>query len=132
MEKAITIEVDRDMGRHNPLARPEQLRSMARIKLFLWANRIMTESKLKYVPVDTGMLRSTGHVNLPVTKGTSVEVTEGFGGPAAPYAYRQHECLTYRHKVGMAKYLEKPTLLFASAIGADIAASAADINRGGP
>jgi len=58
--------------------------------LYAEAELIMTESK-KQVPVDTGTLRSTGHVKQPETKRGSVEVELGYGGPAAPYAAAVHE-----------------------------------------
>jgi len=67
----------------------------------------MAESKHQ-VPVDTGVLRSTGHVQLPKEEAGRVSVTLGYGGPAAPYALRQHEELSYRHTVGKAKYLSDP------------------------
>lgn len=72
--------------------------------------QIMTRSKRTFVPVDTGVLRGTGHVEEPVIQGGSIEVTMGYGGPAAPYALRQHEDLTFNHPVGQAKYLERPAL----------------------
>lgn len=95
--------------------------------LFREANRIMTDSK-KLVPVDTGALRSTGHVEEPVRKGRKVSVEIGYGGPAgsggsvepgkgrsgnpAPghvgYAVLVHEDMTAGHVVGQAKYLETP------------------------
>ena len=69
--------------------------------------RIMAEAK-RLCPVDTGTLRSTGHVQKPVIRRGSIEVTLGFGGPAAPYAVFVHENLNVHHTVGQAKYLEKP------------------------
>lgn len=78
--------------------------------LYQEAEQIMTRSKSEFVPVQTGVLRGTGHVNEPQIRGSSIEVTMGYGGPAAPYALKQHEDLTYHHDVGTNKYLEKPTL----------------------
>ena len=66
----------------------------------------MAEAK-RLCPVDTGTLRSTGHVQKPVIKRGSIEVTLGFGGPAAPMLF-VHENLNVHHTVGQAKYLEKP------------------------
>lgn len=77
------------------------------------AEAIMTESK-KQVPVDTGNLRSSGHVTPPEVRGGHVAVTLAYGGPAAPYAIVQHERLDLRHTVGKAKYLEDPLLEAAS------------------
>ena len=65
----------------------------------------MTEAK-KRTPVDTGVLRSSGHVRGPEKVGTSWQVTLVFGGPAASYAAIVHENLSTRHPVGQAKYLE--------------------------
>lgn len=77
--------------------------------LFQEAEAIMTESK-QQCPVDTGVLRSTGHVTPPEVSGGRVVVTLGYGGPAAPYAIVQHERLDFVHKVGRAKFLEIPML----------------------
>ena len=68
----------------------------------------MTKAK-KITPVDEGVLRSSGHVQLPVQRGSSVEVELGFGGPAGSgegqlkdvgYAVYVHEDLTAYHPVG--------------------------------
>ena len=104
--------------------------------LYRQAERIMTASK-RQVPVDTGNLRETGHVEPPKfplnerdisvvlayggTAGTSVtkHKTEGKGesrrrvtyyseGGKVGYAVYVHEDLTVRHTVGNAKYLERP------------------------
>lgn len=59
------------------------------------------------VPVDEGILRSTGRVsdiNL-ATKSGIPEVELSFGGASAPYALAQHERTDYRHTVGEARYL---------------------------
>lgn len=72
------------------------------------AEDIITKSK-KIVPVDTGNLRSTGHVRLPIIDGDNVSVYLGYGGTAAPYAVYVHENLTAKHHEGQqAKYLEQP------------------------
>lgn len=74
----------------------------------------MTMSK-RQVPVDTGTLRSTGHVEQPSWTSDQVTVGLGYGGPAGPgfggevgYAVYVHENLETRHPVGKAKYLEDP------------------------
>lgn len=78
--------------------------------------RIMTVSKAKYVPVDLGVLRSSGHVAPPFIGPEKVLVVLGFGGAAAPYAEIVHERLLSKngnpinHPVGQAKYLETPTM----------------------
>ncbi len=84
------------------------------------AEFIMTDAKMTYVPVDEGELRASGHV---VSDETKLEVTLGFGGPAGignqggetnnervGYAIVQHEELDYSHRVGGAKYLERPLM----------------------
>jgi hypothetical protein len=88
--------------------------------LYQEAELVMTDSKANYVPVDTGMLRSTGHVDPPQMSGNQVSVTLGYGGPSAPYALRQHEDLSYRHTVGQAKYLEEPLLKAANGMAGRI------------
>lgn len=65
----------------------------------------MTESK-KRVPVDTGTLRSSGHVVKPATVGNRTTVDLVYGGAAEEYAIIVHEDLDAFHKVGQAKYLE--------------------------
>lgn len=79
--------------------------------------RVMTPSKRNFVPVRDGHLRNSGHV---VADKGELRVTLGFGGPAGignagqtnsldvGYAIVQHENLDFAHKVGEAKYLEKP------------------------
>lgn len=83
------------------------------------AEEIITEAK-KLTPVLEGVLKSSGHVQLPVISGNQVEVSMGFGGPAGAgnqgetnrkevgYAVVVHENLEAHHKVGQAKYLEMP------------------------
>lgn len=60
--------------------------------LYQFGEEVMTESKLR-VPVLTGTLMNSGHVELPVDEGTRVVVQEGYGGVAAPYALYVHEAL---------------------------------------
>ena len=77
--------------------------------LFQESEKVMTEIKtIPIVPVDTGVLRATGHVELPERTATGINVELGFGGPAVIYAAVQHERLDYHHPVGQAKYLEGP------------------------
>jgi hypothetical protein len=76
--------------------------------LYAEANDIMLASQ-ELVPVDTGILKTSGEVLDPVINGNTVEVVMGYGGAASAYALRQHEDLTYRHAEGkQAKYLEDP------------------------
>jgi hypothetical protein len=52
-------------------------------------------------PTDTGTMKGTHAV---VREGMRIEI--GYGGPAAPYAERQHEDMTLSHPSGEAKWLE--------------------------
>lgn len=90
--------------------------------LFREGERIMAESK-QQVPVDTGNLRNTGHVALPRVTRSRVEVDLGYGGPAAPYALKQHEDLTLRHPTPgqKGKYLQDPAEAAASGMGQRLA-----------
>ena len=78
----------------------------------LWQEglKIMNVSQ-REVPVRWGILRSTGTVHSPTRRGTNVEVVLSYGGPAAPYAWVQHEKLSLRHDAPTkAKYLQDPVL----------------------
>jgi hypothetical protein len=57
------------------------------------------------VPVDKGILRSTGRCEGPTGKASNPQVEIGFGGPSAKYALVQHEVTTFRHTVGEPRYL---------------------------
>ena len=90
--------------------------------LLLEAEFVMTEAK-KQTPVDTGNLRSTGHVDPPEMMGNELTVELGFGGTAAKYALPVHE-INIPHKVGKWKYLEDPVNAaqrrLAAALGRDL------------
>lgn len=90
--------------------------------LYREAERIMAKSK-EIVPVDTGALKGTGHVQLPEVNGPEISVTLGFGGPAVDYAVIVHEDTMLRHTPGQqAKYLEQPMLEAARDMEARLAA----------
>jgi hypothetical protein len=91
------------------LRKADAIKRQAATQLFRDASAIMTVSQT-LCPVDTGTLRSTGHVQIPVIHGDIVTVLFGYGGPAAPYAVPVHENLRARHVNGTAKYLEIPYL----------------------
>lgn len=74
--------------------------------LYREATKIMNASK-PLVPVDTGFLRQSGHVQLPYINGNRVTVTMGY---AAEYAVYVHENLNARHKSGTSKFLSIPFL----------------------
>lgn len=105
------------------------------------AEQIMNEAKHQ-TPVDTGNLRASGHVLPAQWVNTWCYVTLGFGGVAgtgkgqtkdAGYALYVHENMTARHRVGGAKFLERPMLAWASKleakIGADLRAELAGTYR---
>lgn len=74
--------------------------------LYLEGLEILAESA-PIVPVDTGTLRASGHVDAPKVDGLSVEVVVGYGGASAPYALIVHENLEAFHEPPtQAKYLE--------------------------
>lgn len=99
--------------------------------LYKQANIVMTTSKRDYVPVDLGTLRSSGRVLEPIIKNGSVEVHLVFGGPASAYALAVHEhpsgfspfswSAGVSFSVGGPKYLEKPMMLKAKTLVADLA-----------
>jgi hypothetical protein len=62
--------------------------------LFQEAEIVMAESKERYVPVDHGILRSSGFVLPPKIEDGDVTVTLGFGGNAKAYAIAVHEHLS--------------------------------------
>ena len=81
------------------------MKTQAAAALYQEAEVEMTESKRR-CPVDVGTLRDSGHVQAPVEDANGVSVTMGYGGAAESYAIRQHEDLSFFHKVGEAKFLE--------------------------
>ena len=87
--------------------------------------QILIAKSVPQVPVDTGALRGSHFVEQPKVDGTKITVALGYGGTAtkvnpatgeatADYAVRVHEDLNTPHKVGNAKFLEKPAREYAS------------------
>jgi hypothetical protein len=98
----------------------EGSKAMARA-LYVEGETIMADSKGKYVPVKSGNLRSSGHVQKPKQhKKYGWVIDLGYGGPAVPYAVVQHERMDYYHRHGESKYLEKPALKRAPKIGRNV------------
>src|SRR4029450_5907974 len=63
------------------------------------------------VPVDTGLLRSTGHVETPTQEGTMVSVALGYGQGLAPYAARIEFDVTLNHPHGgQWHFLQQPVV----------------------
>lgn len=89
--------------------------------LYTEAQLIMTAAK-RDVPVDTGALRSSGHVDQPAVTGDAVNVQLGFGGTGAQYALYVHENLSAKHKSGKAKFLESNLQAAAGELTAKVAA----------
>jgi hypothetical protein len=75
--------------------------------LYMVAEEIMTDAKANYVPVVTGNLRRSGFVEKPVIRGSSVNITLGFGGAATEYALAVHE-YPPGYGQGKNKFLSKP------------------------
>jgi hypothetical protein len=95
--------------------------------LYAEGNGIMGQS-VQLVPVDTGNLRSTAHVDRPVITGPRVEVELSYGKHGdAPYAAIVHWDTEAHHPIGMSHYLQAPlfqaTQGFAQRIAADIQGS---------
>lgn len=87
----------------------EPTRSLAAL-LFQRANAILGVSQ-RLVPVDLGVLRSSGHVPPPKVTRTGAEAEIVYGGPAREYATFVHEDLSAFHNPPtQAKYLEQPFL----------------------
>jgi len=76
-------------------------------EMYQEAEGIMAQSK-ELVPVDTGVLRGSGFVELPKVEGDRVHVDLGYGGAASGYALIVHENLDAFHPNGIAKFLEMP------------------------
>lgn len=95
---------------------------------------LITDIKENHVPVMDGQLRGSGFVHLPrPLPGGGVLIRLGFGGAAAPYAWRVHENprsgktggvsptgQRYRKwaKVGHWKYFERPFFAFTKGLSA--------------
>ena len=70
---------------------------------------MMLSDSIAIVPVDDGVLRSSGFTDRPVIKPGEISVSLSYGGAAAEYAEKVHENLSYYHKPPtQAKYLEEP------------------------
>lgn len=74
--------------------------------LYLFAGRVMAAA-LRLTPVDTGSLRRSHYVALPMNLPASTLFDMGF---VAPYAGWVHEDLGAEHINGKAKFLETPFL----------------------
>lgn len=99
------------------------------------AEAIMTRSKAEFVPVDHGVLRSSGHVNQVMRQGRLVSVSMSYGGAAKAYAIAVHEhpskysppswrgnVVTFSPAGRGPKYLERPLFEALRTMAADLAA----------
>jgi hypothetical protein len=89
--------------------------------MFEVGEEIMARAKA-ITPVDTGVMRASGFVELPKIAGDEVTVRMGFGGASSEYVIVQHEDLSLHHEVGQAKFLEQPVLEAAPTLARDIVA----------
>lgn len=96
----VTVKGISDMRRKIEEAK-QRLLNAAAGAAYLEGCNIMTLAK-EYTPVDTGALKNSGFVTLPVIEKSEVTCEIGFGGPATSYALKVHE--THRT---MAKFLER-------------------------
>ncbi len=90
--------------------------------LFHEAEGIMRASK-QQAPVDSGVLRGSGHVGLPQRTAAGVTVTFGYGGAAQAYANIQETHDDYTHAVGKSRYLGDPVHDAAHGMGERLALS---------
>jgi hypothetical protein len=108
--------------------------------LYYEGEAIMADSKINYVPVRTGTLRSSGFVRPPKFEDGKWTVELGYGGAAQTYAIIIHErpwtrksshwSKTASGKPGQNKYLEKPLLKRASKFDQRLAAWVKVFNSG--
>jgi len=88
---------------------PARVHEATQTALLQEGNQIMGVSQ-RLVPIDTGLLRSTGAVRpgeSPQSQDVVVELSYG-GEGLAPYAARQHEDTSYHHDIGQSHYLSEP------------------------
>jgi hypothetical protein len=91
-------------------------------------NEVETPECQRQTPVDTGALVSTVRTFGPEFRGNQVLAGTTAGGPEAPYAPIVHEDLEAFHRVGNAKFIERPYRESAPYLPARVAARM-DMNR---
>jgi len=90
-----------------------------------WGERTIAVSKAggegytgNIVPVDTGVLMSSGHVGEVSVSGTKMRVVIGYGGPASRYAAAVHEIpKRYRRPGSGTDYLRGPAVHMGRKVG---------------
>lgn len=91
--------------------------------LYRAGNDIMGES-VRLVPVDTGLLRSTAHVEQPQQQGLTLVVELRYGGHGmADYAIPVHFRTDVHHPIGQAFYLQQPLYAAVATIAQQLAQS---------
>ncbi len=86
------------------------------------AEELVAIIRQEWVPVDQGDLRDSGKSERVKTGKTTKATRVVFGGPKAPYAWLQHENLDFRHRVGSAKFVERPLFRKMSGMSVRLAA----------
>lgn len=113
------------------------LRDIKKLKLVapdLFAAALFQEAQIEAkevrlrTPVDTGALRASIIVTEPQRQRRRIWVTIEAGGPSAPYGFYVHEDLEAFHRVGEAKFIERPLAESRPFLPARIAARI-DFNR---
>lgn len=105
-------------------ARLDAAMKAAKAEAYQFGEEVMADSKGNYVPIDTGLLKSTGNVQTR-DSGSRFQVILGYGGAASGYAIHVHENLNAYHKPPtQAKYLERPFRNAAPKFAPRIAAAA--------
>jgi hypothetical protein len=113
------------------------LRDIRKLKLFapdefaraLYQEALIELKEIKLrTPVDTGALRASEQVTEPQRDGRRIWVTVIAGGPTVTYAFVVHEDLEAFHRVGEAKFIERPLAESAPYLG-DRIAKRIDLNR---
>lgn len=95
----------------------------------VYQEALIEEKEVKRrTPVDKGVLRASIHVEGPERDGRMIRVYIVAGGPAEEYALIVHEDLEAFHKVGEAKYIERPLMESAPYMAGRIA-KRVDLNK---
>jgi hypothetical protein len=98
-----------------------QLLEYAAAALFEEGEAIMGNSRDHFVPVDEGILKGSGHVELPTIVDGEIRVSLAYGGPAEAYAIVQHQNELFHHRVGQSQYLAEPVRLASGTLAHDVA-----------
>lgn len=100
-----------DVVRSNLRAMGRALQQAVNRWAYSAGNEIMARSARR-VPVDTGALKGSAHVEPPRVRRGVTYVEIGYGSVAVDYAWKVHEDLGAFHTVGEAKFLENSLVEF--------------------